>query len=259
MNYFNLYIKNYNDSYSLSKVPEDDLQKIVDAFDVGRESVFINGKKRILLGLEEIKLYTFKDPWETWNEFVNSEEVRPYHEHSRVTGLIAIGKSALASKGDDLTKQFFNNDFGWKKATERDNILMLKKHYINIKRIEELKDLKSSEFDFKKLVRICEEINISYNLDCFYAVGDLLRSLLDHISPVLGQKSFKEVANNYAGKKSFKEAMQHLENSLRKISDLFLHTPIQKTEVLPTENQVEFIASIDLLLAEIIQQTKDKG
>jgi len=258
MNHYNIYIQNYNDTYSLSQIPEDDLQKIVDAFDNGRDSVFIDGKKRILLGLKEIKVYTFNDPWETWHEFVNSEAVRPYHEHSRVTGLIAIGKPALASKGDDLTKKFFNNDFGWKKKSETDNILMLKKHYINIERIEQLKGLKSQKFDFKKLVRICEEINIAYNLDCFYAVGDLLRSLLDHIAPTLGHTAFKEVANNYAGKKSFKDAMQHLENSLRKISDLFLHTPIQKTEVLPTENQVEFIASIDLLLAEIIQRTSDK-
>ncbi len=259
MNYYNLYVKLQTGPYSISKLPEDDLLKIVEAFDYGRFNVFVNGEEKILGGLQEIKVYTFNDSWDTWHDFVNSAFARNYHEHNRVTGKIAIGKTALASKGEDLTKKFFNNDFGWKKKPEADNILMLKKHYINPERIEQLKGLKSQEFDFKKLVRICEEINIAYNLDCFYAVGNLLRSVLDHIAPTLGYKTFKEVANNYAGKKSFKEAMQHLENSLRKISDLFLHTAIQKAEVLPTENQVEFIASIDLLLAEIIQQTSGKA
>lgn len=81
---------------------------------------------------------------------------------------------------------------------------MLKKHYINYERIDQLKELKSLDFDFKKLIRICEEINIAHNLDCFYAVGNLLRSMLDHVAPILGHSTFKEVANNYAGSKSFK-------------------------------------------------------
>ena len=129
---------------------------------------------------------------------------------------------------------------------------ILEKNYINSIRIEQIKVLKNDKYDFKKMVRICEEINICYNLGCTYAVGNLLRTLIDHISPIFGHKSIAEVVNNYSKKGSFKEAMQHLENSLRNISNLFLHTPIKKNEVLPTENQVEFMAPIDLLLAEII-------
>jgi hypothetical protein len=75
----------------------------------------------------------------------------------------------------------------------------------------------------------------------------------------LGHKTFKEVANNYSGNKSFKDAMQNLENFLRKISDGFLHLTIRKSEVLPTVNQVEFIAPFDLLLSEIIRVTNEKS
>lgn len=256
MNYYNIYIENFNDTYTLLKTPEDDLQKIVEAYDNGADSVFINGIKQVLTGLKEIRVFTFDAPWETLNEFINSEEARKHHIFSRVTGYIAQGVPALESKGTDLTKQYFNKDFGWKKKHESDNIFMLKKHYISLERIEQLQGLTSSNFDFKKLVRICEEINICYNLDCFYAVGNLLRSLIDHVAPVLGHNTFKEVANNYSGSKSFKEAIQHLENSMRKISDSYLHLPIRKSEVLPTTNQIDFMAPTDLLLAEIIRVTK---
>ena len=47
--------------------------------------------------------------------------------------------------------------------------------------------------------------------------------------------------------------MLNLENSLRNISDANLHTNIRKKEVLPTFNQVDFRADIDVLLAEIVQ------
>lgn len=259
MTFYNIYIQNHNDVYTLIKVPEDDLEKIIEAYDSGKGSVFINGEKQILSGLKVIKVFSFKDSWDTWDTFVNTNEVANHFKHSRITGKIAIGIPALAIKGDDLTKNYFNNDYGWKKKPEdEENILSLKKHYISHERIAQLKNLKSTEHDFKKLIRICEEINISYNLDCFYSTGNLLRSVIDHVAPIFGQKTFSEVANNYSGPRSFKESMQILDNSMRKISDAFLHLPIRKSEDLPTSNQVEFIAPIDVLLSEIIRLTNTK-
>jgi hypothetical protein len=233
---------------------EDDLQKIKDAYDNGRDSVFVNGTNYVLKGLRKIKLYDFKDSWDSLSDFINSEEVKPFLVFSRLTGKVAIGPHALSLKGNDLTKQFFNEDFGWKKGSDvNDTILQLKKHYINLERIEQLKKIQDKDLDYSKLVRICEEINICYSLDCFYAVGNLLRSILDHVPPTFGFKSFSEVTNNYAGTKSFKEAMQQLDNSLRKISDSFLHTPIRKSETLPNSNQVDFMGGIDFLLSEIVR------
>ncbi|MEJ7821268.1 MAG: hypothetical protein WKF85_03040 [Chitinophagaceae bacterium] len=253
MIYYNIYVENSNDTFTLLKTPEDDLNKLVEAYELGKEAVFINGEKIILNGLKVLKIFSFNDSWDTLNDFLNTEDVREHMIFSRLTGRYAVHSASLGQKGADLTKQYLKNDYGWKKIPDyEDNILKLKKHYINMERIEQFKKLKNEKYDFKKLIRICEEINICYNLDCTYAVGNLLRTLIDHIAPIFGQKSFAEVANNYAKKGSFKEAMQHLENSLRNISNLFLHTPIKKTEVLPTENQVEFIAPIDLLLAEVI-------
>ena len=253
MTYYNIFIENHIDTFTLLQTPEDDLNKIVEAYDLGKESVFINGEKIILSGLEILKIFSFDDPWDTLLTFINSPEVRQHAIFSNLTGRYAVHYGSLGKKGKELTKEFLQGDYGWnKKQVDNDNILKLKKHYINTLRIEQLKEIKSVQYDFKKLIRICEEINICYSLGCIYAVGNLLRTLLDHIAPIFGYKSFAEVVNNYSKKGSFKDAMQHLENSLRNISNLFLHTPIKKEEALPTENQVEFTAPIDLLLGEII-------
>ena len=105
--------------------PEDDLQRIVDAYDNGVDAVFIDGRKRILTGLKEIRVFSFNAPWETLHDFINSEEIKKQHKFSKLTGKLAIGVLGLASKGTDLTKQFFNKDFGWKKKNQGDSIFKL--------------------------------------------------------------------------------------------------------------------------------------
>ena len=105
---------------------------------------------------------------------------------------------------------------------------------ISESRMVELRALKSPDFDFQKLIRICEELNTAFQEECYFATAMLTRGLLDHAPPVFGFKTFSEVANNYAGGgKSFKETMQHLENAARKVADVHLHMPIRKSETLP--------------------------
>jgi hypothetical protein len=84
----------------------------------------------------------------------------------------------------------------------------------------------------------------------------LTRALLDHIPPIFKCNKFSEVANNYGGSKSFKEAMKYLENSSRKIADHYLHCQIRKSESVPNVKQVDFSNDIDFLLAEIIRILK---
>src|SRR2546425_4274531 len=123
-------------------------------------------------------------------------------------------------------------------------------------RLSELRKLASTDFDFKKLIRLCEELNTAYRNECYLATAMLIRGMLDHVPPLFKQSSFKEVANNYGGGgKSFKEAMQHLENASRKAADAHLHMPIRKSETLPVAQQVNFDAPLDVLLSEIVRIT----
>jgi hypothetical protein len=128
--------------------------------------------------------------------------------------------------------------------------------FVDLNRIDELRAIKSTQFDLARLVRFCEELNICYKNECYLAVAMLTRALIDHIPPIFGFNSFSNVASNYAGAKSFKEQMEHLQNSSRKISDAHLHIQSRPREILPNRTQVNFANDIDVLLSEIIRLLK---
>lgn len=133
------------------------------------------------------------------------------------------------------------------------------KSYINQERITDIENLKSTKFDFSRLIQICKEINYNARNENYLAVGALTRMLLDHIPPIFGHDTFKAASANYKSGKSLKKSLQHLENVSRDIFDRILHSTIRKTESLPTSHQVDFSASIDLLLEEIIRIIKEQS
>lgn len=126
--------------------------------------------------------------------------------------------------------------------------------YVSSARLNELRALKPAVFDMRKLIRLCEEIDLAFKLQSYLAVAALTRALLDHVPPIFGVRSFAEVANNYAGGgRSFKDSMDHLQNSARRIGDAHLHVQIRNSESLPTSTQVNFANDLDVLLAEIVR------
>jgi hypothetical protein len=128
--------------------------------------------------------------------------------------------------------------------------------YVNESRILELEALKNKEFDLSRLIRLLEEINVCFQNECYTAVALLVRAIIDHVPPIFKVKSFSEVANNYSGTKSFKESMDHLEKSCRRIADQQIHCQIRKSEVLPNQTQVDFKNDLDFLLSEIFRILK---
>lgn len=126
--------------------------------------------------------------------------------------------------------------------------------YISHERLAELRALHPADYDLRKLIRLCEEINTNFRNECWFAVATLTRALIDHVPPIFGQNTFVEMANNYSGGgKSFKSSMQHLQRSSRSIADSYLHTPIRKNESLPMATQVNFAPDLDVLLEEIVR------
>ena len=129
--------------------------------------------------------------------------------------------------------------------------------YVAEERIAELAEIEKPKFDTAKLIRLLRELNVAYSSDSHFTVGILVRATLDHVPPVFGCTSFTEVANNYKGTKSFKGAMQRLNDSLRNLADSYLHVQIRKIESLPTMNQVDFRAELDALLYEVSRLLQD--
>lgn len=125
--------------------------------------------------------------------------------------------------------------------------------YVDESRIEALSDLESENFDTSKLIRLLRELNVAYENDSFLTIGVLLRAVIDHVPPIFGCANFSEIANNYKGAKSFKQAMKKLDDSLRNLADSYLHVQIRKIESLPTLNQIDFRSELDVLLGETIR------
>ena len=123
-------------------------------------------------------------------------------------------------------------------------------HFVDPRRLQEIKDKRGS-YDYKKLAQMLGEINFAYSNMCHLSVIILIRAILNHIPPVFGYMTFKEVSSNY-GKSSFKSIALKLEESSRKIADSYLHDPIRKRESLPTKTQVNFSQELDYILGELI-------
>lgn len=126
--------------------------------------------------------------------------------------------------------------------------------FVSETRIAELRALSPPAFDLRKLIRLCEEINVAYADGALLATAMLTRAILDHVPPVFEVSTFSQVVNNYAGTRSFKEIMDRLDKAARKIADGYLHVPIRAKETLPESQQVNFAAEIDVLLAEIVRK-----
>ena len=131
--------------------------------------------------------------------------------------------------------------------------------FVESTRIDDLQAIAKGQFDTSKLLQILVELNRAYAAQSFLSCAFLIRSVIDHVPPIFELKSFPEVANNYAGSgRSFREAMQHLDNASRKIADSCLHLQIRASESVPTKTQVEFRADIDVLLGEVIRVLRPK-
>lgn len=129
--------------------------------------------------------------------------------------------------------------------------------YVDPGRIRAFQTASGKSWDTARLVQLCIELNNACASSSYMTVAMLVRSIVDHVPPVFGFDTFAGVANNYAGSKSFRASMQHLDRSLRNIADSHLHTHIRKRETLPNATQVDFRADLDVLLAELERVISD--
>jgi hypothetical protein len=129
--------------------------------------------------------------------------------------------------------------------------------YVSLTRLEELKSFKLDDYDLVKLIQLCTELNSALSQKSPISIALLVRAIIDHVPPLFGKKYFSEVANNSSIGKSFSESMKHLDKSLRNVADAHIHVQIRQNEVLPTFNQVDFRADLDVLLGEIVRLLKE--
>jgi hypothetical protein len=148
----------------------------------------------------------------------NFSIVESIYSETRDTAVTLMDISNLASR----LKDFVGKTSAISKPITDKN--SFKGEFISESRINELKLIQNTSFDLYRLIKICEEINFALKDECFLTIAILTRALIDHIPPIFGMSSFNEVTNNYKSTKSFKDSINNLNNSTRKIADSFLHT-----------------------------------
>jgi len=186
---------------------------------------------------------------------LNDFSMNLIHSINQSSGGFLGGPSLVSVKGARALIEGAVNQIRRKPGLSRKPTLSSKPSYVDVSRLAALRALPKTTWDVSRLVRLCEELNIAHDNDCHMAAAMLVRSIVDHVPPIFGCKSFNEVANN-ATAKSFRGSMQHLNQSLRNIADAHLHARIRASEILPTGPQVDFRADLDVLLSEVVRVLK---
>ncbi len=123
--------------------------------------------------------------------------------------------------------------------------------YVNRALIEQLRSARSTSWDLKRLVRMCEELNNVFANGNVLASAMLLRAIVDHVPPIFGFERFGQVVASI-DRQSLKKSMERLHTSSRDIANRWLHEIIRQSETLPTETQVDFRPELDALLGAVI-------
>ncbi len=247
MNY-NIFIETRDSTRSILDRNENDTKKIVDAYKENKKSIFLNGKKFFTGKLSNLQIYTFEHPsLKTGDELYAVCE----REHHLVSGYFSdpyVPQKILEKIGKNVTGNFIKDA-----ELEEVEVADIKETYIHLTRIKEIEELQPQNFDFTRLIAILNEINIANKNNLKFAIPLLVRSVIDQIPPIFGKNNFSEVCGSY-GSKSFRDSMNILDKSSRKIADAYLHTQIRKNESsLPTETQVNFKNDLDVLLQEVVR------
>jgi len=170
------------------------------------------------------------------NNFVGSQS---FHSVEQIISIVNAAIRAIRRKDNGATAALSDDP-------------VLSRPYVNSSRLADLRSISSNEFDLQRLIRMCEELNHSFENDNFLASAMLVRAITDHVPPIFGAAKFAQYTSSVP-EKSLKGTMQNLQSSLRNIADGILHQLIRKKEVLPTATQVDFRQDLDALLGEVIR------
>lgn len=252
---YNIFISNFSGSYNIFTINKTKLLKVVEAYLQGDDEFTISGEKYSFGRLTTFKIYTYELQHKSEN--IIPHYLRNVNYSKRGLKGPYLLPETLLEMGREVTDEFIGDSpFGEKKEKLR---IPNSKLFVNAARIAELKKTSSTDFDVTRLVRLCEELNDNFKHGNWLAVGMVGRTIIHHVPPIFGFRTFEEVFNNYGGPKehiSFKKNMRNLYGSLKHIADGFLHQTIRQKESLPNETQVDFRQDLDVLLGEIVRILK---
>jgi len=122
--------------------------------------------------------------------------------------------------------------------------------YVNQQIIDDIRAADGrGQFNVAKLLKLIEELNDNYERRNSYATHALLRAILDHVPPILGQPDFNAVANNFAWGRTDKRYLKKLAD-FRDQADDALHRQISAQADLLDFDDMPASVCVDRLLQE---------
>lgn len=110
------------------------------------------------------------------------------------------------------------------------NLLTNRNNYIETSLIAALQNC--SDKPPIKLLEHCTSINNSYKKQNYTTVAIVIRGVLDYVPTIFGFANTAQVYSAPNGKRTFKNALQQLDQASRNLADDGLHSPARKDETL---------------------------
>lgn len=252
---YNLYFATQMDTFNIMGLTENKLEKVITAYKGGQTEFTLSGKKYWIDNIHEFLIFTHEHKLDP----VAFEKEAKRQGYERISGgMYYLNPEALEMAGKNVTDEIIGDaEFGIASIVNAMPTATLAKIFVEVNRIEELKNVSNSNFDLTRLIRFCEEINANYSNENYLSVAMLGRSIINHIPPIFGFATFADVCSQYGGA-SFKKIASHLNFTMRGIADSFLHDKIRMKESLPNSTQVNFAQDLDVLLAEIVRKLNEE-
>jgi len=249
---YNLYFKTSTGSFNIMGLPVNKLSVVIDAYKKGKNDFTLTGRKYYIEDLQSFQVFTHEFDQDPQILFKNATSMG-----IEKWGLIDyyIPPEFLEKFGKNVTDEMLGDiEFGNESNNKAENRVP-QNFFVHPERINELKKINNDQFDFSRLLQLCNEINDNFSRGNYLSVAMIGRSILNHVPPLFNFESFNQVSNNY-GNKSFKSVMDHLNTTMRSIADSYLHDTIRKRESVPNSNQINFSQDLDVLLSEIVRINK---
>lgn len=129
--------------------------------------------------------------------------------------------------------------------------------YINLEIIEGFES-KEGPFNYRKLVKLLRQLNDNYERGNEHGCSQLIKAVLNHIPPLLGVKTFQELANNYQwSSTSHKEYAKHLNQWLAEAHDV-THTVISDRDDVFIRDDLPHRIYINTILEECRVRTVEE-
>ena len=157
--YYNLYIHiPIHGVFNVMEITKEQVEVVIEAYKRGDSNFTLNGTKYDLHNVKDFQIYEMSMKMK-FTDFKKSNLYRGLLKQGGFYGRF-IPKENLEKFGDCVTSNFLGNlSFGEEiiEKTQQNN------EFISSTRLDELHVLSSSNFDYQKLIRLCEELNDNFS------------------------------------------------------------------------------------------------